>query len=509
MEELFSQFLSGLKGIWKYRWYAAIMIWLVSIAGWVKVATLPDNYQSSARVFVDTQSILKPLLSGMTSVPNVQQQVSIMSRTLLSRPNLERVLRMIDLDINAKTPRDHENQLDNLIGNIQIIGTSTYDIYTITYNNKNPKIARDVVQSLLTIFLEGSFKGKQGDSQKAVQFIGDQIKNYEDKLIAAENMVKEFKLKNKSFLPRQGLDYDAQLIASIDILNTAKLELSEAEQARNTINSQISGDEPVLSIDSGPGSIQNPELDGRISALNKNLDALRLQYTELHPDIIANKRLISQLEERKFAERKMQNTNYDPGKNYSPMLQQLKVALAEADAKVASIRVRVQEYTARNARLLAQSNAAPEVETQMAQLNRDYMVNKASYEKLLSSREAAKLSGELSSTTEMMTFRIIDPPTLPLMPTGPNRIFLFSAVLAAALLSGAVIALLISQVRPTFLSPAELRESTGLPVIGTVTMTWTDVESARRKADRYRFGIALTSLVFLYGGVLVKTWLNT
>jgi hypothetical protein len=82
-------------------------------------------------------------------------------------------------------------------------------------------------------------------------------------------------------------------------------------------------------------------------------------------------------------------------------------------------------------------------------------------------------------------------------------------VLAAALLSGVVIALLISQVRPTFLSPAELRESTGLPVIGTVTMTWTDVESARRKADRYRFGIALTSLVFLYGGVLVKTWLNT
>ena len=113
MEELFSQLISGLKGVWKYRWYAVIVVWMVSIAGWIKVSTLPDDYQSSARVFVDTQSILKPLLSGMTSLPNVQQQVSIMSRTLLSRPNIERVMRMIDLDINVKTAREHEAQLDD------------------------------------------------------------------------------------------------------------------------------------------------------------------------------------------------------------------------------------------------------------------------------------------------------------------------------------------------------------------------------------------------------------
>ena len=509
MEELFTQLLIGLKGIWKYRWYAVLMVWLVCIVGWVRVSTLPDDYQSSARVFVDTQSILKPLLSGMTSMPNVQQQVSIMSRTLLSRPNLERVIRMIDLDINAKSARDHENQIDDLIGKIQITGTSTYDIYTITYNNKNPKLARDVVQSLLTIFVEGSFKGKQSDSQNAIQFIGDQIKNYEDKLISAENMVKEFKLKNKSYLPRQGLDYESQLMASADALNAARLELVEAEQARNIINSQISGDEPMLNTEPSAAGIQNPEIDGRISALNKNLDALRLQFTELHPDIIATKRLVKKLEERKIEESKIQGASADPGKNYSPMLQQLKVALTEADAKVASIKARVHEYTLRNDRLQAKSNAAPEVETQMAQLNRDYQVNKASYEKLVESREAAKLSGELSSSTEMMTFRIIDPPTLPLTPAGPNRPFLLSAVLLAALLCGVVVALLISQIRPTFLSPAELRESTGFPVLGTVSMNWTDAESAKRKGDRYRFAISIASLFFVFGGVLAATWVKT
>ncbi|HZV65203.1 MAG TPA: XrtA system polysaccharide chain length determinant, partial [Telluria sp.] len=295
MEDLISQLLSSVKGIWKYRWSAVAVMWLVAIAGWTKVFSMPDDFQTTARVFVDTQSILKPLMSGMTTLPNVEQQVSIMSRTLLSRPNVERVMRMVDLDVRATTPRDHEILVDELMSKIKISGTSTYDIYTISYNNRNAKLVRDVVQSLLTIFVEGSFKGKKGDSQKAVQFIDEQIKSYEDRLIAAENMVKEFKLRNSSLLPRQGVDYGAQLAIAADQLNNARLELMEAEQARSAIKAQVSGDEPVLNLEQRPTAILNPELDARISTINKNLDNLRMQYTEEHPDIIAAKRLITQL----------------------------------------------------------------------------------------------------------------------------------------------------------------------------------------------------------------------
>ena len=502
MEELISQLISSLKGIWKYRWHAVSVMWLVALAGWVKVALLPDDYQTTARVFVDTQSILKPLLAGMTSVPNVDQQVSIMSRTLLSRPNVERVMRMVDLDINAKTPRDQQQQLDELMNKIRIGGTGNYDIYTISYSNRNPRLVRDVVQSLLTIFVEGSFKGKTGETRKAVQFIDDQIKTYEDKLIAAENNVMEFKQKNNGLLPRQGVDYSTQLAQSSDMLNTARLELVEAEQARNAISSQISGDAPILDADMNPAAPDNPEIDGRISALNKNLDALRMQYTELHPDIVAAKRLVAQLEARKIEEGKLK-PNSDPGKNYSPMLQQLKVAQTEAEARVASITARVQEYTVRHQRLLAQSNAVPEVESALAQLNRDYLINKDNYEKLIGRREAAKLSGDLSSTTDMMTFKIIDPPTVPLTPIGPNRVLLTTLVLGGALLSGVAAALLISQIRPTFLSPAELRQRTGLAVLGTVSMNWTEAQKIKRRRGLYAFGAALGCLFAAYGAVLL------
>ncbi|MGZ5818887.1 MAG: XrtA system polysaccharide chain length determinant [Burkholderiaceae bacterium] len=501
MEELITQLLSLVKGVWKYRWYAVVVAWVIVVIGWIVVYRLPDNYQASARVYVDTQSILQPLLSGMTSMPNVDQQVSIMSRTLLSRPNIERAMRMVDLDLKAKTVKEQEKYIDDLMAQIKISGTMQDDIYTIAYSNANPKLAKDVVQSFLTIFVEGSFGDKKQDSEKAVRFIDEQIKNYEDKLVAAENSLKDFKLKNASMMSRPGSDYGSKMIETTDLLNQARLELMEAEQSRDAIKKQIGGDDSIGKGDATPAKIVNPELDERIQALNKNLDTLRLQYTEQYPDIISTKHLIAQLEARKVEEAKLKK-NSDPGLNYSPMLQQLKVSLSQAEARVAGMRARVDEYNSRIYRMKALSNAAPELETQLAQLNRDYLINKDNYEKLVSRRDAAKLSGELSATTQMMTFRVIDPPTVPLAPAGPKRLLLASLVFVGAIFAGIGAAFLMSQIRPTFLSQSSLREATGLPILGTVAMNWTDNQKINRRKSLYAFGASFISLLVLYGGVM-------
>lgn len=501
MEDLISQLLLHVRGIWKYRWYAVAVTWMLALGGWTAIHTHPNDYQTTARVYVDTQTILKPLLANMTSVPNVEQQVSIMSRTLLSRPNLERVMRMVDLDVRATSPRLQEQQVERLLASIRMTGTKLNDIYTITYNDKDPKLVRDVVQSLLTIFVEGSFKSKHSDSQKAVKFIDEQIRSYEERLVAAENSLKQFKLRHSDLLPRQGIDYSAQVAIATDALNAARLALMEAEQSRNAIRAQVDGD-AIVEGPLIPVRIVNPEIDARITAINKNLDTLRLQYTDQHPDVMAAQRLLSQLEARKVEESRKLLRDSDPGYNYSPMLQQLKVALAEADAKLAAARVRVDEYASRLAHLQALRKAVPEVESQLAQLNRDYDINKDNYEKLISRREAAKLSGELSNTPEMMAFKIIYPPTLPIAPVGPNRPLLHTLVLALALAAGAGVAWLISEARPAFAGPGAMRELTGLRVLGTVSMNWTEAEQHKRRRDQCLLGLSLAGLLLAYAGML-------
>lgn len=515
MEDLTTQLLPYLKGIWKYRWHGAFTIWVVAIAGWLTVYKLPDTYESSARIYVDTESVLKPLLAGMAQPPNVEQQVTIMSRTLISRPNVERVIRMVDLDIKTRTAQDSEELIQNLMEDIKIEATGKDNLFTISYDNDDPKIAKGVVQSLLTIFVEGSLKDNKQSTTSAIRFIDEQIKDYEEKLIAAETALKTFKQKNIGLMPRQNSDYATQLAEAADELNQARLELKEAERARDALKNQIAGDEPALLVEEGHSAANTPtpEIDERILALNKNLDALRLQFTEQHPDIITTKRLIKQLEERKkeevklIEERKKEEAKLiqqsDPGRNYSPMLQQLNVALAEAEARVASMRARADEYASRHNHIKSMSNAVPEVEAALSQLNRDYQVNKANFEKLLERRETAKMSGDMRATTELMSFRIIDPPTDPLTPTGPNRGLLYSFALVVALASGVGVAFIMSQINPTFHSHSSLREVTGWPILGTVMMIWTDQEIVKRKRKLYAFCLSLLLLLGLYGTLMV------
>ena len=506
MEELTTQLLVYLKGVWKYRWVAVSAAWIIAITGWVIVYKMPDDYQASARIYVDTQNVLKPLMAGMTISPDLQQQVSIMSRTLISRPNVERVVRMVDLDIKVKDVKEQERLVKDLMEKIKLATTGRDNLFTIHYNNQNPKLAKDIVQSLLTIFVEGGLGDKKQDSSSAIRFIDEQIKSYEEKLITGENNLKAFKQKNIGMMPQQGSDYYSQLSRAEEDLNKTRLDLREAEQARDAIKRQISGDEPVLLVDQdeSASSIVNVELDSRIDGLNKNLDTLRLNYTELHPDIISTKRLIAQLEERKKEEAKLVKSSGDPGKNYSPMLQQLNVALAEAEADVASMNARVEEYTSRYNRLKSLSNAVPQVEAELAQLNRDYQVNKSNYEKLLERRESAKISGELGSATDLMSFRIIDPPTVPDIPAGPDRSKFYSMVFLGAMLAGIGIAFVISQIRPTFHSQVSLREITGRPILGSIPMIWTSKEKIKRRKRLYAFALSLLSLLGLYGALMVK-----
>jgi polysaccharide chain length determinant protein (PEP-CTERM system associated) len=505
MDELLTQLINQLKGVWKYRWQAVVAAWLIAVSGWIVVYKIPDDYQSSARIYVDTQSMLQPLMAGMVMAPNVEQQVSIMSRTLISRPNVERVMRMVDLDLKAKTANDKEQLIKNLMDRIKMESTGRDNLFIISYHNENPRLAKEVVQSLLTIFVEGSIGDKKKDNTSVIHFLDEQISEYEAKLVTAETALKEFQQKNIGIMPRQGSDYTAQMLAISDSLDQSRLELKEAEQARDTLKKQISGDEPSLVTDDGLSAISNPELDARIDTLNKNLDTLRLNYTEQHPDVISTKRLIARLQEMKKEEAKLVRNRNDPGRNYSPMLQQLNVALAQAESSVASMKARVTEYALRYDRLKAMSNAVPEMEAGLAQLNRDYQLNKENYEKLLQRRDAAKLSNNMGDTTELMTFKIIDPPTKPQFPSGPNRLRLFSLVFAAALGGGIGIAFVISQMRPAFHSQSDLRRITGLPVLGEVAKIWSGQERTRQRKNLYAFALSLLCLLVLYGLILAKT----
>lgn len=490
MSNTLEQVLGYLRAIWLHRWVALGIAWLMAIISAVIIFRLPDRYEATARLFVDTQSILKPLMSGLAVQPNVEQELAILSRTLISRPNVEKVIRMADLDVTVKTNDDKERLIDSLMKDMQIKTTGRDNLYTIAYSHENPGVAKRVVQSFLSLFVESSLGDKRKDTESARRFLDEQIKAYEQKLLQAENALKEFKQKNFGAMPNQGKDYATRVGDAAAALSQAKLELREQQNARDALRKQLSGDLPTLVDDMGGSASTGPasEIDRRIDSLKTNLDSLRLRYTEQHPDIVQTKKLIEDLEAQKAKEaQSRKGTGLTPGRSTAgnPAFQQIRVALATAEANVASLQTRVAEYEARYEQLRRAADRIPQVEADLTALTRDYEVHKANYEKLLARRESAQLSGDMEATSSVADFRIIDPPRVPSRPSAPNRSLLLAGALVGSLAAGIVLAFLWSQIRQTYADRRELKDETGLPIFGSVSMVW---NAAQQRA--YRLNVA-------------------
>ena len=142
MEELLVQLSTIARSMWRFRWPAVLVAWLVAIAGVVTVFRIPDQYEATARVYVDTQSILKPLMSGLAVQPNVEQQVVMLSRTLISRPNVEKLVRMADLDLTSESKAQQEALVARLMSGLEIKSVGRDNLYALAFRDSDASKAQ-------------------------------------------------------------------------------------------------------------------------------------------------------------------------------------------------------------------------------------------------------------------------------------------------------------------------------------------------------------------------------
>lgn len=516
MEDLLRHAQHVLRGMWLHRWLGVAVAWVVGIASAVAIFATPDQYLASARIYVDTDSVLKPLLSGLIVQANTEQQVAILSRTLISRPNVEKLIRMADLDLNLKSPSGKEALIDSVTKNLKIQGVGRDNLYTLEYRDPDPEKARRVVQSLTTIFIESSLGSKSGDTDSARKFINEQVSIYQKKLEEAENRLKKFKLQNIELRLDDSQGSSTRILELSSQLGQARLELREAEYSRDAIKRQMEGEVPVLLPD-GPGlesSVSIPEVDGRIDAQKRNLDALLQRFTEQHPDVAGTRRIIADLEEQKRKEiaalKKAAAANPSvTSSNTNPVYQQMRVSLTETEARIASLRARVAEYDSRYRRSVELIKVTPQIEAEFAQLNRDYDVHKKNYDSLIQRRESAAISEGMSAVSGGVDFRLIDPPRASQKPVAPDRFVLLPLALLASLGLGLAASFGASQLRPAFFDSSTLAEVSGLPLLGVVSLQTTASTRNLERKKRIRFWTALGALICCFAIGLLATLLLT
>ncbi|MEK6749940.1 MAG: XrtA system polysaccharide chain length determinant [Pseudomonadota bacterium] len=497
-----------LRAIWRKRWLVLIVAIAICSVGWPVALLLPYKYEARTRVYVDTKTMLRPLLQGLAVDAEVTQQFAYVTRrTLLSRPNLEKVVHETDLDLLATDQERLEKIIRDLGQKIDISGDVREGIYTIGFTNSDPKIAYKVVQVLLNIFVETSLGASRSDTDLTQQFLTDQIKEYEEKLVQAETRLKEFKQKNIGLLPTQAGGYFARMDQAKTNWHTAELALNEAINKRDALKRQLFGQEEFVGV--APGNtraVVTDPLDARIINLESKLDELLLKYTDQHPNVVSVKESLRELRRQKAADAVRTGSDSRKSeeiKQSNPVYQELKIDLGRSEAEVAGLRVRVMEYEREMLSLKQMVETVPKVEAELASLDRDYNINKQNYEALVARRESARLSREADANKNEVQFKIIEPPRVPAIPLGPNRPLLLTAVLLLGLAGGVGGVVLFRQIKPTFSSIAALRTSFPFPVLGAVGKVRESAKKGWAKYDGLLWFLSMTSLGTTYLALII------
>ncbi len=495
MNQTYLQLIEILNAVWKRRWKALAVAWVVCLLGWLFVVSKPDFYTSSTRIFLDTASVLKPLLEGLAVERDTKIELEVMKQTLTTRANLEKVARKTDLDIFATTPEQMERLLDGLKGRTTV-NTEGPFLLVISYRDNNPVRARDVVQAIGETFIESNLGENRAEIEDAQVFLDRQIAEYERALRVSEERLAKFKEEELSTLPDQQ-NYFFRL-------EQMRAELSETESDLQLARAQRG--RLLKQVEQAPVSERAIEIVKAEQELKKMLT----RFTQQHPDVLAQKRKIALLREEgnvspseeARVRRALAGEDSVSRKNYN----EARLKLGEVETLLAGHSERVRRLRSRIEKLRASAARVPEVEAQLARLDRDYDILKKKHAEFISRREQAKISKEREVGAERVRYEIVDPPRIPAIADGPSRSVMMSLVLAIALASGIGIAILLSYINNSFADPVQLRQVFGMNVLGTVSKIHSLTQQTWQLA---KFSAFVASTLTLFGVYAVMMLMET
>ncbi len=476
---------------------------LAALAGALAISRVPDRYEASAVIYVDTQTVLKPLMTGLAHQPDVDQQLGMLARTLISKPNVERLLQAPGLGIDVSSRDAREAAVTRLRKQIKVDLAGSTNLYEISYRGESPDRARRTVEATVDLFVHAGTRTQAQESRDAGRFIDEQVRAYEAKLIEAENRLKEFKMRNFGVAGQPGTtneDLFKRMSALTDGVNRLRVELAGAERSRDAFQREIAAEEPraLAEMPITPNGAAAVALDARsrLALQKKQLAEMRMRYTEAHPDVVFARQVIKQLEVEAAAEARAAAAS--PGKRraavpsaINPIYTQLRIALAEAEAKVDSLRSQLVAQQQQLEEVRSVAARLPQVDAEFAQLNRDYDVIRKNYELMVGRRESASLGAKLNQSAQLTEFRLIEPPSVSQTPVAPSRLHLSLAAMLVALAAGVAAPLVAERLRPGFEEPEDLQLFGERPVVGAVPMLVTEQGLREQRASALAFAAAL------------------
>lgn len=487
---------------WRYRWAGISAAWLICVLGWAGLHWMPRTYEARAQLYVEQDAVLAPLLRGLAIDSSSLRDNDVLRRTLLSRPNLEQVIAQTDLRQQAEDPDEYERLIKRLAGDIRVVPEAG-DLFTITYRNPDRRLAYEVVQHLVSLFVASVLANSRQEMSNAMHFVEQEIASYESQLRDAEKRRADFRARYVDVFTADG---GSRLEAARTSVRALRGTLADAIVNRDTLTSELATTPPTYT-DTESGGGGGVSGGGRLMEAERNLAALRLRLTDQHPDVIAARNLVAALQSGHFPQAGgrvgagvVSRSRTTP----NPVYAQLKVRLVELESTITSLQRQLTDALREQARLETVAQDNPRLEAEYQNMDRDYTVLRHNYEELLVRREAMRIATAADNHASTTKLQVVDPPRIPRVPNGPRPATLIAGVLLAGLIGGAGVATGLGFVHDAYYTLDELQH-VGVPVLGGVSAADHHF-SVQRVAGLLAVSVMLLLLMSVCAGLLTQSW---
>jgi len=485
----------------------AVVFAVIALIALIIGVLWPKNYVSSTTILAQKSDIIQPLLEGRAVPTGVSDRVAIAKQVIFSRKALDEILEVGGWAQEHPDPIT-QDRLSEHIKNRTTISSPRESLVQITYRDSDPDRAYKVTERFAELFIKESLATKERESREAYEFIDSQVEDYHKKLTDAEENLKKYRNDNADAHPGSEADTNSRISTLRGGVEQARLNVMELRSTEAALSSQLSGESEVTAVQTRSGVYR-----AQLAELQSQLDKLLMSYTDQYPDVVRlrhqmedlRKQLESEESRKQDAQRTGTPTALDATAQFNPLYQELRSKLADVRRQIAANESRMSATESLLNAELDRSRRIAASESALAELTRDYEVNRDIYQDLLKRRENARVSMNLDEEGRGLTFRIQDPATKPLRPTGLSLMHFAIAGIALALVAPFALLFGVARFDPRVRSARELERQIGVPVLATVPVYATPRE---RGVDRTRNALAILLVLGVFAAYGLTYWLR-
>lgn len=470
---------------------------------------LPRKYTSSTTILVQESNIIAPLMEGRAVPTGVSDRAGITREVAFSRKVMQRILEIGGWMDDQPNPVEQEKLIERIVARTEISNPRP-NLIEISYTDSSPERAYEVTRNFAELVMEESLATKERESRQAYEFIDQQVHEYHSKLTEAEAKLEQYRRGNPDARVGVEMDVNARIGELRRHIETTQLDLIDQRSEEAALQAQLSGESEVSAV-----RTRASEMRARLMELQSERDRLLLSFTDRHPDVVRVQHQIRDLEgelqaesQRQLVRSAGQESAINSASEFNPLYTELRSRLAAAQRRTSATASRIQMAENMLSDELDRSLRIASSESALAELTRDYEVNRDLYQDLLRRRENARVSMNLDAERRGLSFRIQEPADLPLRPAGLRLLYVALGGLLLAIAIPAALVLGLVKLDPRARSPRQVETIAGLPVLGVIPRFPTRTARARNLRSLGLASMLFMSVPVAYAAVWAIKWLQ-